>query len=383
MTNRQLYVLPVPDNAQERSQSQQRRRQASSGALGDDAPAVESISPDAESRMLVGSYRGQFAELLAAQFEELFAASGYMEVPFYTRGDEQSADDGYYTLSDTTVQAEDPRDPRYQRFDGTITHVGSRGSHWRAVRTHPTTEDNPFGTGSTAEIGVSVDAAKVRWFDSVGGTGTIEAATVQRTVTTEHGDVDVYDATEPSFDSPVLIFDVPYASEYPTDCRVWDDYDRSKTTTIDGEEVVQWQRCFTTLHDFRGTPLVENGRIRLEIDEAGGELRAYEWDDANATYAQVSLGTSDWRLYDLSLTHIGQARVDAQVEFEDTSASSLTTHNLDMSLKRGYQYPLWLNPANEGSVPQGLIDRLDPIAETVEVDPAAANDLLTRREVNR
>jgi len=398
MTDRLLYNLAVPETAQADQRQQQAQQLLSEGILGSGPAAVEAISADAGSRTLVGQVSGPLAPLTADEFEELFGAGGIEVVPYFQRGPDTGSEDGYYALENVDVKPEHPADERIQRFDGSLERRGSRRSHRRSLLTNPTTEDNPFGSASTEEIGIPARASKVQWYNSADGS--LEAATVQRTESGEHDDVDVYDATEPSFSAPTLVYDVAYRHEWPVDVRVWDTYGRSKyresvvdSTTVgtasvnssmvsETREAVQWQRVFTSDHDYRSTPVLENDLLRLEFDEPGQKLRAYRWDDAEELYDRVQLGQSSWRLFDLDITRIGVERIDGQAEFEDTSNPG-TTHNLNFSLKRGYTDALWLNPDNEGSIPGGLKTRLDPIAHDSDQDPAAIADVIERTELDR
>ena len=401
MSDRLLYNLTVPQSAQLSQSQRQRRELLAQGVLSSGPAQVESISADASTRSLVGRARGRFADLIAREFEELFGNSAIQAVPYFERGADTGDVDGYYALENVSTEPAHPVEPRVQRFDGSLTKQGTRRSHLRIVRTASTTESNPFGSASTEEIGIPTRARTegripVRWYNE--SDGSLEAATVQRTVTGEHDDIDILDATEPSFDSPTLLYDVAYRHEWPVDVRVWDDRDGPKVyrgdgaatvgnatvgdATVNGDtEAVRWQRVFATEHDYSGIPIVENDRLRLEWDE-GYALRAYRWDTGTQGYDRVSLGSTDWRLLDVNIRRIGVERVDGQAEFRD-EANPSTTHNLNWSSKRGYDDILWLNPDNEGSVPADLVTRLDPIAHDSGQDPAAVANVLERTEVDR
>lgn len=393
MASKTLYTLAVPRDAQTSTRSELQRNLSKQGVLQSDVAAVEAVSLDPGQQILQGQYRGRYSDLMAAEFEELFDASGIEAVPFYSRSD-RTQTDGYYTLENTTVQPLDPRAADVSQFDGVLTRVGSRTSHWRAVRTSPVPATNDFGTGTGAWVGVPERAQKVRWFDPVGGT--IEAATVQETVPAEVQNVARYDVTEPTFSEPTLLYDLPYQYEGATDLRVWDDSNRSRfeppdndtvgsvtvgSATVGGRGIPRWQAVFRTDHEYQGTTLVENAILRLEFDEERGHLRASRWSGSVGDYATVHLGGSDWHLFDVDLTHIGLDHVDAQVEFESPSGGFF---NLNMSLKRGYRNALWTVPDNEsGPTPSGLITRLDPIAHPSDTDPNATQDVIRRKEVRR
>lgn len=399
MPERQLYVLAVPESAQIRNREGRRRNISTQGTVdASDTPAVEPIASDAETRTLDAQFLGAFAELTAAEFRELFTASGFGVVPYTRTGEAIDIEDGYYSLEQADRQPSTATTRRAQEFRGTLRKVGTKRSHWRSLATAPTTEDNPFGSASTEQVGISDRATKVRWFDEVDGS--LENASATTTRTGEHDDIAIYDATDPSIADPTLIYRLDYRHEWRVDCRVFDDRDadRLSTQTDSGDtvgsatvgsatvssstEALQWQRVFATDHDYRGLPVLENDILRLRFDEPRQRLEAYRWNADDKHYDAIQLGTSSWRLYDLDVRRIGPGRVDAQVEFENTSSAG-TTHNLNLSLKRGYRDGLWLNPDNEGSVPSALTDRLDPIAHDSDQDPGGVADVVERAKTDR
>jgi len=396
MGNRYLHALAIPEQTLQGPRGSQSMQIASEGKLQSDVPAVESISPDAGDIVVAGIVAGKHAELTATALEELFGAGGIEVVPFY--GDESDPNrDGYYATTDISVKRATATQKELQRFDGSLTHRGSKRSHRRAVRTSPTSIDNPFRPPSSVEIGISSRADRVQWFDDRGGSNAVEDATVQRTVETEHDRVDIYEVTEPAFDNPALVYRLDYEHEWRVDARVWDTFDRGKTKTYtyggssvgdatigeatigESRTVLTWQRTYRTDHDFVGSPVLENGRIRLELDEDSGQIRAYRWNPSDGMYNLVQLGITSWRLHDADVTYIGLESVDAQLEFREMDGSG--THQLNVSLKRGLDGGLWANPDSEGSVPQGLADRLEPIAVNAGQDPGEVADIVERAEV--
>lgn len=392
-----LYSLAVPADSQALTESQLSRNLSKQGVLGSDVATVESVSLSPGQHVLRGHYRGRYADVMAREFEELFDSSGIEAVPFYQTPQSQGqgdVQDGYYSLENTTLSRVDPREDRIQKFDGILTKVGSRRSHWRAVETSPTTVTNDFASGSTATIGIPERARKVRWFDTVGGA--VEDATVQESVPGELQNVDRYTTAEPSFSDPTLIYDLPYRHEGDADVRVWDDYQRSRfepptndtvgssqvgTATVGGEGIPRWQAVFRSDHDYNGTAIIENGILRLTFDESGGQLSSERWSDAIGDFATVHLGASDWQLFDLDITHIGVERVGAQVEFKRASGDYF---NLNITLQRGARRALWTVPENEsGPTPSGLQTKLAPVAAESDRDPSESQTVLRRKEVRR
>jgi hypothetical protein len=398
MPDRLLHAVNVPSDSQTNRGSSKSKNIAKQGVLESDVSSAEAIAPQPGTTSLTGQFRGRYAPMLARMIEELFSSS-IKTVPYTARGTD-SESDGYYALEQLgSVGPLDAREDRIQKFDGALTKKGTRRSHWRAIRTNPQPADNPFGSASAPEVGLSIWAQKVRWFDDVGGG--LEEATVQRRVKGEHDYLNIYDASEPAFDKPILIYDIPYIDEYPTDCVVWDTYNREKvyyeagsddtvgisavgTATVSSDDVniaSQWQRVYVTDHNWRGDIVLETDRLRLVIEQPEDTLRAYRWDAGEGQYNIIQLGSSDWRLYDIDLTSIGLVRLEAQFEFENATTGN--RYNLNGTLVRGLGDAIWTVPANEGTAPSGLIDRLDPIASESGDVVEASGDVVKRTQVNR
>lgn len=388
MTERHLYNLTLPEDAQTRSQSQLQRQLATQGALGSSTGVVESVSLDPSDQTLRGAFRGKYARLMAAEVEELFDAGGIESVPYHGAGT-QTPEDGYYALRNADIGPADPRAGANinHQFDGVLAKEGTRRSHYRSVAVNVTQPTNDFGSDTQARVGAPATASKVRWFDPVSRAS--EPASSVATRTGEFANVDVYEATNSSFtdvangDGRVgLIYDVAYTNDPDTDCKVWDDRGVAKTDA-DGNNA--WQHVFRASHEFAGIPVVENTLFRLEIDEANNALSAYRWDTTTSpsSYTSVALGTSDWELYELDLREIGLARVDAQMQFRDTTVSPTAFFRLDMSLERGLQNPRWTvpQPSQQGTTPSGLQTLLDPIANADAYAPNPAKGLRAREEV--
>jgi len=394
-TRRFVHAVAVFESAVERPRSTQSERVDSAGALNSDLPAVESVSPEAGGRTVAGLLAGVGAKLTATELEELFGASGVSVVPMYVEGGDAQID-GYYASKDVNLRRPAAERDDLQSFDGQMIRRGSRRSHRRAVRTAPTTVSNPFGSASTEEIAIPARATDVQWFNARGDQST-ESATVQRTETGQHDDIDVYDATEPSFSQPALVYDVAYRHGWPVDVRVWDTREnaRRETTNTSGDDVgtatigsaevgsetsyAAWQRVYRSDHDAVGTLSLENDLLQVALDETRGRLRAARWDESDGQYNRVQLDTSvDWRFESADITHIGLAAVDGQLQFSDGT----NTHPLNVSLKRGHTDLVFANPDNAGSVPANLVTRLDAIAADSDQDPGATAGIVEREAID-
>jgi len=343
MNRKFLHALAVPEQVLERPRGDQSGRVASEGTLTDDVAAVQAVSPNPGEQTFAGVVGGVGARLTAAEIEELFGASGVEVVQLF--GDEPDPQaDGYY---------------------------------------------------ATEEVGIPARASDIRWHDRR-GTGDTESATAVRTVTGQHADIDIYDASNSSFTDPALVYDVAYADEWPVDVRVWDDRGDPRRADAGGETTggtvgsatvgggsvgsdpdryAAWQRVYRTDHQTVGTLRIENDRLQVALDEDRGRLIARRWDESDGQYEPVQLDvTSDWRLERADVRYIGLEGVEARLRFGDGSS----THRFDAALKRGYDDVLFVNAPNAGSAPSGLTTRLDGIAHDSDRDPAGTADIVVR-----
>jgi len=366
MATKQLYVLVLPEQNQNNARGQGRRNQQSSGTLGGGTASVQPISQEPGTKRIVGGYGNEYAEKMAAEWEELFQSQGIEEIPWTSKAT-TSQEDGYYTASDITRTPDVPAERRVQQFDGKITRTGDQSSHYRSIATNVQTVTNPFGSQTTALLGLHTDAERTRWMEP--DAGTVEQATSVSTNTGEHGNIDFYNAQNSNFTNPILLYELDYATEWKGDVRVFDDYGRSKTDTIDGTDVpLTWQRVFVVDHNYQGNPIVETQKLRLELDKSANSLTASRWDSGSSSYSSVSLGTSDWQLYDYRFVLIGLERVDMVMEFEDTQTAG-NYYRLNASFKRGRENVLFHEQDGASSTPANLQTLLDPIADDSDRDP--------------
>lgn len=376
----ELYAVVLPRGSRVNAGASTSQQQALQALLGSDVGSVESLASEPGEQTFTVEYPDEYAAIRAAELKELSVGLG-QPLPYHAVGT-TSIDDRYVTVSRSDVGPIDPRSQQFQRVrDLTLSEAGTIASHWREVATHPVDVLNPFGSDGQAPVGVPAMAAKVRWFDAV--TGQTAEPTVQATRTGRLGDVDILDATAAPFDAPNVIFELDYANEGETDPRLWDA--RGEASMTDGNSALLWQKVFATSHRFEGDAVLENGLIRLTFDEPNNSLTAERWDDGTSSWSSVSLGASDWELYDVDVRNVGLAQVGARVEFRDPTASPTAYHTLSLQLTRGGADAFWTDDAD--STPSGLVTKLDPIAETHTYDPygsiaGSPQALRAREEVN-
>jgi len=371
MTATNAYVLVLPRSRQRPPDSETSNQLAAAGILQSDSGTVETISTEPGTQRVNGAYVGRYAWKLAAELKQLPALGSAIPV----HGTRDPDAEGYYAVERAQASAVQAAAADWlQRYDLSLTREGTRANSRRAVRTRPQTADNPFSTTTSAELGIPATATEVEWLDEE--TGQTASPSLVTTRSAELGDLSVYDALDAPYTDPTLVYDVAYADEGDVDPRVWDERDVGSKHDADGH--LQWQKVFATNHNFAGERVLDNGLFRLRFGSSAG-LSAERWDEGTGSWDTQSLGTSDWAATSLDIRDIGFARIDARVRFEDTTSSS--TYALDVSLKRGWTDPLWLEPQNAGTTPTGLQDLLSPIASDQTNEALANQGLVDRAEV--
>jgi hypothetical protein len=374
MTDRRLYTAVIPSGAFDPASGDSTvRRQLSKLAALEGAPAVEATGAEPGEFGVRGQFRGKHAERATTELTELLQADVLDAVALYGVGASTPAD-GYYTAERGTNSRLRPQTPGALSFEGDLTREGTRASHRRAVGTDPKQRPHPFGNATTAYVGVPAAASKVQWLDYERSQTT--PATPDDTVAAEFGDVDRYDiGAAPSGygDRPYLVYDLPLANAGDVDAAVFDTYGESR---IDAEGDFAWGQVFRGDHVFDGDAVIENGRLRVTLDEAAQSTTAERY--TSGSWSPVSLGASDWQLYDVDLTHPGAAQVRARLAFEDATSGDL--FELEAVLHRGWDDLQFYSPAGL-SVPPGLQTLLDPIAAGSVIDPQPERALIARSEL--
>ena len=417
MTSKLLHALAVPEDAQVSTASKFSRQTAKTGAVSGEGggSAVEPVSLDPGQQMLQGAYRSQgpLSRMMATQFEELFDAGGVEYVPYCGR-EEPGAMDGYYALENVDVNKVHPSTDAIQAFDGVLTKAGTKKTHVRAVHTAPSGVDtigssewsNDDPPPHPEQVCLPVDAHRPRWFDPV--SGTVETAeplnkwqypeTPGEFVnfrTYALSDASFYQPADNAPRPPALVYEYPYNREYRMDVRCWDtapdalgaektiirDDDLAVGSTVGGpgaqvgEATVgesprednitvasAWQHVYRAGHDFRGECVLDNGVLRLRFDAERGAIAAQRSRGHFNEWADQPLRPSVWALAEFDLTHVGLARVAAQVEFEHGRTGE--RYAMDVSLPRGYENAVFTVAQNQSGAPAyELSQKLTPVAQ--------------------
>jgi hypothetical protein len=436
-----LYNLSIPTDALVSTGSRISQQIAEQGSVGEQGGGGSTVpvahQPGEES--LQGAIRDpQLGGVMGAEIEELFDAGGIEYVPLTTLEDgERAASDGYYALKDTDRNRVHPNTDTLQAFDGTATKAGTKKTHVRAVHAAPTFVDtigesdyiNADPPDRTELVCLPPDARRVRWFDPVAGTVVPADPLNEWEYPATKGefvnfrwydlaDAPFYDPTADAPAVPTLVYEYDYGREYRMDVKVWDtapDYvgpekvvpgDLAPGSTVGGPDAVvgeavvgesvrednakvstAWQHVFSAGHDFSaaGECVLDNGVLRLWLDDDRGSITAQRSRGHFDEWADQPLRASKWALRDFDLSHIGLARVDAQVTWQHSDSGAQYT--TDLSLPRGYEKAIWTVPQNEsGAAPVGLRYKLTPVAKwggvTVRT-PHASAGLGAREELRR
>jgi len=383
MTDLLLYTLAIPGDSQSGLPNRLQQQLATSGLLDQDGGVVEQLSSEPGDQTISGYFRAQYADLMANELEELGQASGFADLPLGGMGESTSAD-GYYSLESADVEQVAPQTPLLQRYDMTLRHRGTQKDQWRALDPSPTQLDREsWGNATTRYVGVPAAASKVQWYNSGGDSR--QLASPLETRSAELGGVDIYDLdvgeTAVGATEPTLIYEIPYTAEEDVDCRVWDT--RGTSAKLDANGDVQWQKVFSTQHDFSSEIVIDNGRFRLRLDEPNGTLEAETWDDTAGSWSTVGLESSQpasTTLFDVDFEAIAMARAQAQLTF-DVDGSLFA---LEVSLSRGLDgIQAGIPEGESGPIPTDLETWLSPIVLDSIVDTNASKTLVARREVRR
>ncbi|OYR72708.1 hypothetical protein [Halorubrum ezzemoulense] len=394
-----LYKQPLPEATTDQNRDELGTVLSEQGVLDGDA-LVEAISSEAADLSLTGSYAaGDWAPLLAGELEELADAS-MGALPLFGTGGASDLDSGYYEVESADVGPPHAVGKRVYEWDLTLTKKGTRKSHLRAVETEVTqpSPGHEFGNDTDALVGIPTAATAVRVVDTLSQPTQRASTAPIDTVDTPHGSIDVYDVNAEAIDTPIYIYRVAYDEEAPVDVRVYDTLGRDGQY-IEGSDgrVRQWQGVYARDHDFAGAVVIENGLLRVTIDEptnadATAALEAETYDAGADSWSTVSLPSyadgdldTDWQPADVDLTHIGQARVAAQVEFEAVAGTNAgDVFAVDVELERGREsLEVWIPERVTAEIPTDLEALLDPIASTSVVDTGVEQGLVAREEVRR
>lgn len=386
MTRKKLYNIDIPSDSQTNATLQGLGHEIESlSGLDTDVPAVETLGTQSGDQSIDASFANQRARVTAAELEELLSANGFDKLPYYTPESPGRQGDGYIAVEGGSVETASVHEDRVQVVSATFTRSGGRGDSRRTLSVNPAEipdadERNDFGNVDECLVAIPTTAGKRTWFNTE--TKAREPVVVESSVEAEGGQLDLVDAYAVGLPGKMeLVHDAGY-DEHRVGVILWDDREYDDRDGLDGGDLA-WQRCYKTSHEFSGSPVVDTGRLRLSLDTTGG-LTAETFDSSTASWTATSLGASDWTLHDVDVTTISPVKVEAQVVFRDPSQSPPGEFALNLIARRGREVAHWLVPASVSEpTPQGLRDRLDPVADEAIVRGQESLGLIDRSEVRR
>ena len=391
---RRYYRTEIPESSIASNRLDASRAQLARQGVLNGSGRVERVSGEAADIRLDVDYRGKYAERMARELREVLSSNDIEAAPFAAVEASQPSD-SYYTAELVDDEPAMPQAAGAVSVGATLTEKGTRKEQTITVETSPAQPDpgHSFGNETTGLVGIPAAARRIRIVDSTNSPTERARPAPVATVDAEHGAVDLFDATSESIDEPVYLYDLAYRLQGDVDPGVWDTYGHD--SILDADDVVAWGRVFSPSHDFGGDEIVlESGLLRITIDEptnadATAALEAEEWDTGVDSWTAVDLPTydaaldTDWQPADVDLTHIGQARVAAQIEFEAVAGTNAgDVYPVDVQLDRGRD-ALFVTETSAGELPPDLEALLEPIAATSVVDPGVEQGLVAREEVRR
>lgn len=341
-------------------------------------PAVDATGREPGDLRLSGTFADTFAAVSAAELRGLASSDGFAALPLFL-DDDTLEERGYYQAEQAGGGRPVPQTLAAARYDLRLTREGTPASHKRALETTPQTVSHPFGTDEMGYVAVPATAERVEWVAPDGSART--PATPTDTVSTPGGDLDRYSLAQAPYSitgdtGPTLVYDLALDAEGDADCLVADTRGEPKT---DAEGRLQWRRGYATDFDASGELLASTRRLRLRVDRTTSPPTLSAERYSGGSWSSVALGASDWRLRDATLSggvvgHVGPSRVALQLEFTDTTSSSVAT--VRATLNRGWDDVQFDEVT--GTLQSGLADRLQPIASTDTLAPTTTRTLTAR-----
>lgn len=433
-----LYKIPLDESAQPTEREVDQSDLAQLAALQGDESLVDQLSSNPSDVTLSGriQYGDPYAKIIASELEEI-ATSAIDTLPVFRVSDRNWEGRGYYEIQSVDVEPVHPNSDEVYQYDISLSFDDTRANRWRAIESNPRGPgedggvDHEFGNEVEAVVGIPETATKAQWYDK--DSGDRKVAEPVDTVESEFGAIDLYDLedapwyeidSEIEAEPPLLLYDVPYADEYGTDCRIYDTRgEAQKYVEFDDDHRARvWQSVFSTGHEPEGAIVLDNGVLRVWLDEGQvdlevadgetytvesgqlerytsadiqgtldvqgelqltgepGSLRAQRWNGFSDDWDEVSLPPTRWGIYDVNVREVGMVRDEVQVTFVDGTE----LFALNLILVAGHDGILIDLPDGEdGPIPTGIESQLEPIASESVVDPGPRKTLRSKQTLSK
>ncbi len=288
--------------------------------------------------------------------------------------------DGWYGASraDRQLKLSDDEDV-VEQVKPSFECVGTPQSHLREIVHSSRQVDHEFGNDLDYRVPAPTAAAPVWWIDTEDKHR--EPAAPDATVETAYGTVDLFDLEAGEdilgvdLENVGIVYKVPLEDDGVGDVRMWDSLGR--------DDPADWRQLFSKKLPTEGDRVVDNGRIRLMLDDRDGSVDAQEWDPDTEEWTDTGLAddqSADVELLDVDVLEIGMVRVRCQLTFDVAGEETI----LDAIVHSGRpRVQFTLAPSEDEAIPDSLENWLDPIASTSLVDPVAEKTLVSRSEVRK
>ena len=375
----QLYQTWLKDSQTTTSEEGIRAQIEQQGLLQAGGTATEKIASDSIDLVVNGQWR--FGETFSKKYAdgiESLGESEYSGVPLYSL-DGESRNAGYYEVEQVDVSPVHPSSEDVFEYTAGLRFRGTKEDVWTGVETSIEDVQTGIATGSDSLIGLPSAASKVRWFSESAGK---EAASASSTVQAEYGSVDLYDPSDTAITNPILLYELDYEDTGQVDVLVYDDRGKPREFSVSSGgttvEENQWTHAYHTSYEYDGTPIVDNGLLRVRFDEPNSLVEAHEWDTGTSSWTQLTVNMGDYELVDADFQSIGPSDTRVYTEWLDTADDRL--EQAQLSIQRGLDRAVARYPPNTTQT-SGLESVLSGFVGDYATDNKPRRKLKARGEV--
>lgn len=370
----QLYLLPLPNATASNASGRVGSNVSQFGILEDSGTSVENVSTSNVDIRLRGrfQYGPTVSKKLADELDSLSKGT-YTALAFFDESDGPlRRKEGYYEIESANVEPAHQITNDVFVYDLGLVDAGTRENTLIKVTTTPTATETDFTVaGGDETIGVPAPARNVRWYSEAGGTSDASASLTEPT---EFIGVDLYPISDAPSEDSALIYDLPLEESGRGDVRLFDDNNRSKfANTAAGGSVNVWTHVYDSGYEYTGSPVIDNGEIRVRLDTGSGLQTEYWSGDG---WIEHSMPTVDTSLTGFNFRRVTPVDTRAILTFDDGSGN---TRKAILSVQRGRRVIL-RQPADD-VISQDIYDLFNPAAETYDRDLKPVRETIQRNKL--